>query len=149
MIKVGKATTGYKEGDYIVGGGFQEVENLDLKHVIRIPYEVQNPLTWIVEPISCVVNGIERAQIFPGERVVLVGTGYMGLLMVQGLARHLVGELIAIDTNPERLELAKKFGAHTTLQIGKDDAQIEKLHERGDVVIELAAPSRRWTFPLS
>ena len=138
VVKAGKATKGFKEGDYVVGGGFQEVENLDPKHAVRIPYEVQNPLTWIVEPISCVVNGIERAQIFPGERVICVGTGYMGLLMVQGLARHLVGELIAIDTNPERLALAKKFGATTTLQIGKDDAQIEQLNERGDVVIELA-----------
>ena len=139
VVKIGKAVKGYKEGDYIVGGGFQEVENLDQKHALRIPYEVSNPLTWIVEPISCVVNGIERAQIFPGERVALVGTGYMGLLMVQGLAAHLVGELIAIDTNPQRLEMARKFGAHSVLQIGKDDAEIERLVERrADVVVELA-----------
>jgi threonine dehydrogenase-like Zn-dependent dehydrogenase len=138
VLKVGKDVKGYAEGDYVVGGGFQEIENLKLDDAIRVPFKVENPLTWIVEPISCVVNGIERAQIFPGERVVLVGAGYMGLLMVQGLSHHLVGDLIAIDNNAERLALATKFGAKT-LQIGKDDAAIEKLvEERADVVVELA-----------
>ncbi|MBI3828393.1 MAG: zinc-binding dehydrogenase [Planctomycetes bacterium] len=139
VLKVGKDVKGFKEGDWVIGGGFQEIQNIKLKDAIRIPYEVKDPMTWIVEPISCVVNGIERAQIFPGERVALVGAGYMGLLMVQGLAHHLVGELIAIDTNAERLAMAKKFGAHRILQIGKDDAAIEKLvEEKADVVVELA-----------
>jgi len=137
VLKVGKDVKGYNEGDYVIGGGFQELENLAPKDALRIPYAVHNPLTWIAEPVSCVVNGIERAQIFPGERVILIGAGYMGLLMAQGLAHHLVGELIAIDTNPQRLELAKKFGVHTVLQAGKDDAEIEKL-QKADVVIELA-----------
>jgi threonine dehydrogenase-like Zn-dependent dehydrogenase len=138
VVKVGKDIKGFSEGDYVVGGGFQEVENIKLDHAIRVPYKIENPLTWIVEPVSCVVNGIERAQIFPGERVALVGAGYMGLLMVQGLAHHLCGELIAIDNNPKRLEMAAKYGAKV-LQIGKDDAAIEKLvEERADVVIELA-----------
>lgn len=139
VLKLGKEVQGLKEGDWVAAGGFQEVQNVVAKDAVRIPYAVQDPLAWIVEPIVCVVNGIERAQIFPGERVVLIGTGYMGLLMVQGLAAHLCGELIAIDTNPQRLEMAKKFGAHRTLQLGKEDAAIEQLvAERADVVIELA-----------
>ncbi|MCW8129405.1 MAG: zinc-binding dehydrogenase [Planctomycetota bacterium] len=139
VVKVGKEVTGYKEGDWVAGGGFQEVQNVPSKDAVRIPYAVENPLAWIVEPIACVVNGIERAQIFPGERVALIGTGYMGLLMVQGLAASLVGELIAIDTNEQRLAMARKFGAHRVMQIGKDDAAIEALvAERADVVVELA-----------
>ena len=139
ILKVGKDVTGMKEGDFVCAGGFQEVENCPARHSVKIPYEVKDPMTWIVEPVTCVVNGIERAQIFPGERVVLVGTGYMGLLMTQGLSQHLCGELIALDTNPKRLEMAKKFGAHQTWQIGKDDAEIEKLvDQKADVVIELA-----------
>src|SRR5262249_2931412 len=53
VLKVGKGVKGFKEGDHLMGGGFQEVENLDPTHAVRIPYEVRNPLQWIVEPVSC------------------------------------------------------------------------------------------------
>ena len=70
---------------------------------------------WIVEPACCVVNGIIYAEINPGDRIAVIGAGYMGLLFVQGLNRSLTGNITAVDINTERLKLASQFGADETI----------------------------------
>lgn len=62
---------------------------------------------WIVEPAACIVNGILHAGIQPGDSVALVGAGYMGLLMLQGLARTLAAAVTVFETDEKRLELAR------------------------------------------
>ena len=66
---------------------------------------------WIVEPVACVVNGIQYAEIKPGDSVALVGAGYMGLLMLQLLRRTLAGRVTIFEPDTRRLELARSFGA--------------------------------------
>jgi len=91
---------------------------------------------WIVEPAVCIVNGIVHGGIQPGDRVALVGAGYMGLLFVQALARSLVGSLVAFDIDERRLALAKDLGAHATQALSGGVPQ-EAL-KSFDVVIETA-----------
>ena len=43
--------------------------------------------------------------------VAVIGCGYMGLMLVQCLARSFAEELVGIDVVPQRLELAREFGA--------------------------------------
>jgi L-iditol 2-dehydrogenase len=116
------------------------------RHVLRSERQValvpDGPIPlehWIVEPAVCIVNGTVHAGIQPGDRVALVGTGYMGLLFVQALARSLVGTLVAFDVDAYRLALAKKLGATETLSL-KDGVAPECLRSF-DVVIETAGAS--------
>jgi len=62
---------------------------------------------WIVEPAACIVNGLAYAGIQAGDSVALVGAGYMGLLMLQGLARTLAARVAVFEADPARLELAR------------------------------------------
>jgi 2-desacetyl-2-hydroxyethyl bacteriochlorophyllide A dehydrogenase len=64
---------------------------------------------WIVEPAACIVNGLVHSGIQPGDSVALVGAGYMGLLMLQGLARTMAARVAVFEAAPERLELARKI----------------------------------------
>jgi len=96
---------------------------------------------WVVEPAACIVNGLMYSGIRPGDSVALVGSGYMGLLMLQGLRRTLAGTVSVFEPDPGRLDLARKFGRGMTgwdynaVGPGSPDAK----HRAGyDIVIETA-----------
>ena len=55
-------------------------------------------------------------HIRPGETVTIVGCGGLGLAAVQGARMSGAGKIICVDVHPEKLEMARKFGAtHTVL----------------------------------
>lgn len=114
VVKVGRGVMGLKEGDRVAGGGFATLRNLEASSVYKIPES--NKLAdehWIVEPVSCAVTGLDHCRLKPGDRVAVIGTGFMGLLILQGLLHSSLGQLIAIDVVQSRLELAQKLGVKT------------------------------------
>jgi S-(hydroxymethyl)glutathione dehydrogenase / alcohol dehydrogenase len=56
------------------------------------------------------------AQVKPGESVVVFGCGGVGLSILQGTVLCGADKIIAVDSNPAKMEIARKFGAtHTIL----------------------------------
>jgi len=93
-------------------------------------------------PISCVANGVRRAQIKPGDTVVIIGAGPMGLLYLQLLKNSEAARVIVCEVKDKRIEDAKKFGAEIVIDPKKEDPAgvVKSLTDgRGaDVVIEAA-----------
>lgn len=111
VIKVGRGVTGVAEGDAVVARGFATVHNVAAQRAHRIPPDSAIPLQrWIVEPVSCVVTGLDHTPVRAGDRIAVVGCGFMGLMLIQGLVRSCAGHLAAVDVNRDRLELARRFG---------------------------------------
>lgn len=103
-------------------GGFAEEMVVHHSAVSKLPEEM--PLD-IASVMGCaVLTGLgsvtEGAQVRPGSKVVVVGCGGVGLLVVQGARLAGAAQIIAIDTNPAKLELARTFGATDTLVAGED-----------------------------
>jgi len=76
--------------------------------------------------ISCgVMTGygsvINAAKVKAGSSVVVLGTGGVGLNVIQGAKIAKAGAIIAIDVNPARLEMAKQFGATQTILADRAD----------------------------
>jgi Zn-dependent alcohol dehydrogenase len=76
--------------------------------------------------ISCgVMTGygsvINAAKVKPGSSVVVLGTGGVGLNVIQGAKVANAAKIIAIDINAKRLNMAKAFGATHTLLANKAD----------------------------
>ena len=94
VSQVGAGVGGFKEGDRVVGGGFATVRNLSVNQAHKIPDSDLPDECWIAEPVSCAVTGIDHCQIQAGHRIVVVGSGFMGLLILQGLLRHPLDRLI-------------------------------------------------------
>lgn len=94
-------------------GGFASQVALDAKSV----YPVGNaPLYHAAmgEPIACCIHSLRQGGFQPGDRVAIIGGGFMGRLHL-ALAR--VGgaaSIGVIDVSPERLEQARAAGAHWT-----------------------------------
>ncbi|NOU97039.1 alcohol dehydrogenase catalytic domain-containing protein [Paenibacillus sp. LMG 31456] len=69
-----------------------------------------------IEPIACVVHGMNQLQLRVGQSVLLFGAGSMGQLLIQSLSHAGAGELAVVDVSDNKLEMARKNGAtHTFL----------------------------------
>jgi len=68
----------------------------------------------LVEPLACVVLGVEDAQLRPGRNVLVLGTGPIGLMFV-ALARHLGSHVTAAGRGETRLQAARKLGAQSVI----------------------------------
>lgn len=139
VAKVGAGVAGFKEGDRVAGGGFALIRNLSAQRVHKIPESDLPDEYWIVEPVSCAVTGIDHCRIRPGDRIAVIGCGFMGLLILQGLLRHPLDALIGIDIAQSRLDIARQLGVgegyHATQMAIPDLARELKAREI-DVVVD-------------
>jgi L-iditol 2-dehydrogenase len=118
-------------GTHFDPGGFAEYVrvpaiNVD-RGVFRIPDEVPYEDASFMEPLACVLRAQKNAGLSPGQSVLVLGSGIAGLLHI-GLSRVLgAGLIMAADSIPFRLEMARKMGAHFTFHA--DDKIIDALRE--------------------
>lgn len=64
-----------------------------------------------VEPLSCVLHGVERAGFRLGDRVLIIGAGPIGVLLSKTIQLQGSCEITQVDKNPARLDLARRSGA--------------------------------------
>lgn len=67
------------------------------------------------------------AKVQPGDTVAVFGLGGIGLAVIQGARQAKAGRIFAIDTNPEKFELAKAFGATEFLNPKDYDKPIQQV----------------------
>jgi D-arabinitol dehydrogenase (NADP+) len=75
-----------------------------------------------MEPLSCVLHGLERLDLAVAARVAVLGAGPIGLLFLQGLRLQGAAHLTVVDKNPDRAALAQSLGADISL-ISLDDLE--------------------------
>ena len=115
-------------------GGFCEYVRLPAINVDRgaipIPGGVPFDEASVTEPLACVYRGQRRANIQPGQSVLVLGSGLAGMLHIN-LARALgAGRIVSTDLSDFRLAAARKLGADETLRA--DQFTPDKLREVND-----------------
>jgi threonine dehydrogenase-like Zn-dependent dehydrogenase len=119
--KVGPGVKGFREGDKVACGGFQTLKNVGAESVHKIPDSDIPDEFWLVEPVSCVITGLDHCHIRPGDRIAVVGCGFMGLLFLQALVRSYADQVIAIDIEKTRLDLARTLGVQEAYDASEAD----------------------------
>jgi S-(hydroxymethyl)glutathione dehydrogenase/alcohol dehydrogenase len=115
-------------------GGFAEEVLVHQSAISKLPEGMPMDIAAV---LGCaVLTGIgsvtHGAQVQPGSTVVVLGCGGVGLNVVQGARLVGAGRIIAVDLNPAKLELARKFGATDTVLGGEDAvAQVLELTSGG------------------
>ncbi len=89
----------------------------------------------LLEPLACVVHGLEQLDWRGVDRVLVLGLGSMGLLFAYLLPRYTQAALFGAGRRPERHMLARRFGLHTLDQLDG---------EQFDVVIECTGKLDGW-----
>jgi L-iditol 2-dehydrogenase len=113
-----------------VRGGFAQLGVAPLSQLRRIPDNVSFEEASFTEPLACILNAHSGTRIDVGDDVVIVGTGPIGLLHTQ-LALRRGGRVIVSDPIAARLETAREFGAHDTIDASAVDP-IERVKELTD-----------------
>ncbi|MBA2520153.1 MAG: alcohol dehydrogenase catalytic domain-containing protein [Chloroflexia bacterium] len=90
--------------------------------VHKVPASLSAGEAAYIEPAACAWHAVDRGEIEPGDTVVICGVGNIGLCMLQIAKLSRPGQLIAIDTKPYRLDLARQLGADLTIDVSRDDA---------------------------
>ena len=109
----------------------------------KIPEGVKPEHAAFVEPLSCSVWAVERAEVQLEDVVVISGCGPLGLGMVAAARLKNPKALIALDMVDWKLDIAKDCGADIVLNPSKDDVKARILELTDgygcDVYIEAAA----------
>ncbi len=109
-------------------------------NVARVAPGTTDLALWISEPCACSTNGVRSARIEPGDDVVLIGAGYMGLLLVQGLPKEIMRHFVVVDVDDRRLQLARAFGAEIVINSTHQDAlrEVQRLTSTRDATLPKA-----------
>ena len=110
-----------------------ELEVVDAGNVVALPAEIPEESPFPGEPLACAVNAFERAGVEPGRRVAVVGSGFLGALLVQ-LCANVAGETAVISRRNTSLDVAEGMGATRVWRLGDDALERE---EPFDVVFEV------------
>lgn len=101
-------------------GGMVEYLQIPLDKLI--PSELSYDELALVEPLAIGAHGVRRAQVQPGEFVLIVGAGPIGLGTME-FARIAGGQVIALDINADRLAFCRdRLNVPYTVNAGVDDA---------------------------
>lgn len=72
------------------------------------------------EPVACAVNVMKRSGVREGDTVVLLGTGFLGTLLLQLLKTHRPARVFAVSRRRMDAELAERLGVTEVLTYGDD-----------------------------
>jgi threonine dehydrogenase-like Zn-dependent dehydrogenase len=104
-------TAGYEETGFTQPGAMAATLTLPARLLHPLPDHADLSAAALLEPAACVAAAALQADVRPGERVAVVGTGTLGMLAVQFLAASSPAELLAVGVHDDRRELAHRFGA--------------------------------------
>jgi L-iditol 2-dehydrogenase len=98
-------------GDYRQHGAFAEFVAVPEHILYPLPRLLPFEHAALIEPVSVAVHAVDRLNVVPRERAVVVGSGMIGLLVIQALRSAGCGEVVAVDIDDSRLKLACSLGA--------------------------------------
>jgi threonine 3-dehydrogenase len=138
-----------------INGIFAEYVKIPAKNLWAIDEtRIRPEVAAIMDPFGNAVHATTKVDV-RGQRVAVFGAGPIGLFSILLLKNFGAAKIIAVDMNPDNLEMAKKLGAHETILIERSDkandwehdqAVVDRINEltycKGvDIAMEMAGPA--------
>jgi 2-desacetyl-2-hydroxyethyl bacteriochlorophyllide A dehydrogenase len=120
-------------------GAFAEFLVMPVYHVYKLPEGLSLEEAAVTEPASCAMQAVRRLGPDPGDRVVVIGDGTLGLLALQAARAAGAGRVVLIGSHDEKLAIARQLGADATVNRHRDDvvqAPLDLLGGKVEGVIE-------------
>jgi 2-desacetyl-2-hydroxyethyl bacteriochlorophyllide A dehydrogenase len=132
-------------------GGMAEYCFVPAQQIFPLPEGMQADAAAFVEPVSCAVHGIDRANIRAGDTVVIIGGGTIGLIMLQLARNSGASRTIVVEPLAQKRRIAVELGADLVLNPLESDAKsavMDITHVGADVVIECVGKPQTAQFAL-
>jgi L-iditol 2-dehydrogenase len=121
-------------------GGMRESMSAPLANLHQLPSGVTDDVAPLIQVLTTCVHGQRMVDLFPGESVVIVGLGVMGLLHLQLAKLRGAWPVVCVTRSERKVELARALGADVTVR--SSDGAVEEIHDvtdgGADVTIECA-----------
>lgn len=129
---------GVAPAEYRRDGAFAEYVALPARLLYRMPEQLTFPQAAMIEPVAIALHAVQRVKVAPTDTVVVVGSGMIGLFVIQVLRWAGARRIVAVDLEPKRLALARELGATDTIQSDKGDVAAEVARLTGGNGADLA-----------
>jgi L-iditol 2-dehydrogenase len=144
---------GVAPAEYRQHGAFAELLAVPARILYRLPEGLTFVQAAMVEPVSIAVHAVQRARPAAGAVAVVVGSGMIGLFVIQALRWAGVQKIIAVDLAENRLALARQLGATDALKSDACDvaAEVARLTGGGgaDLAFEVVGASATFNLALA
>ncbi len=118
---------GVSPKEYRRHGAFAEFVNVPQHILYRLPDEVSFTQAAMVEPVAVAAHAVELSSPGWNDSVAVIGSGMIGLFLIQVLRSKGCGKIIAADKDPVKLKLAVQLGADYAFDPQKQDIKDEIL----------------------
>ena len=127
--------------DYRQHGAFAQYVAVPHHILYRLPDGISFEQAAMVEALSIAVHAVHRTPINLNDTAVVVGAGMIGLLVVQVLRAAGCGQILALDIDQDRLDLACRLGADAGFKADDENTMqniLDRTNGRGaDVAFEV------------
>jgi len=127
-------------------GGFATHCLVPADHLFVVPPGLDAEEAALLEPIGCCLHGLEQVRIAHGDRVVIIGAGWIGLIMTQLVRLRGAGAVIVSEPKQAKRAHAARLGADQVVDPLTQDLQgivRERTDGAGaDLVIEVVGSAR-------
>jgi L-iditol 2-dehydrogenase len=119
--------------------------NVARQGLFERPAHVDAEVAALLEPLACVVHGLNMIDFRGVDRVLILGLGALGLLFGQVLPFYTQADRVGAGRRAQRLELARRFGLDPVLDISEEKLADQLLAaDQFDVVIECTGRLDGW-----
>lgn len=136
-----------KNAGYSVDGGMSEQAIITADYAVKVP-DGLDPIE--ASSITCAgvttYKAIKVSDIKPGQWLVVYGAGGLGNLAIQYARNVFNARVIAVDTNQDKLAIAKKIGAEIIINSSQVDAALEIQRQTGGAQVAIVCAVSRQAF---
>ncbi|NYG35003.1 alcohol dehydrogenase catalytic domain-containing protein [Sphaerotilus montanus] len=122
----------------LIGGGYAQYTALAARQCRKLPWGISAADGALAEPLAVALHGVRQARMEPGDRVLVVGAGAIGLAVAYWARRLGAGSVVVTDLHRHQEQRALALGA-TAFLIADDDLARQARDRLGgepDVVFE-------------
>lgn len=121
------------------------------RNTLMVPQSVLLEHAAMTEPLACVVHGMDETGARPGDQMVVIGAGPIGLMFIH-LAQRMGIDVIAVVKHADQVRMARAFGARQVVRTTTVEdvvAAVRALttnHHGADIVVEAVATPLAWQW---
>ncbi|MDF4362083.1 alcohol dehydrogenase catalytic domain-containing protein, partial [Vibrio parahaemolyticus] len=118
LLSQNGAGVGVTPGTY---GAYSEYFLLDEALLLPVPDGMPSEAAALTEPLAVGLHAVNRSEIETEETALVVGCGPIGLAVIAALKQRGVSNILAVDLQEEKLQLASEFGANRLINPTRED----------------------------
>jgi L-iditol 2-dehydrogenase len=114
-------------------------------NVIKVPDSVSDEAAALSEPLSCVINALELADVKAGDRVLIIGGGPLGALHAEAAKALGAKEMMIVQRSEPRLSLLRELDGVRVIDGATEDVMAVVKQQTGGLGVDLVsvcAPTR-------